>query len=464
MVALRNSDIDIQTLSPAQQTALWPEKARADYIQSLSEEDAEILAYTWRGWWARPKQLLPELTGDWDIWCLMAGRGFGKTKSGAEGVIELVKDHGYRSLALVGRTTADVRDTMVLGPSGLLTSAPPWFRPHYEPSKRLITFPNGAVAHTYSADKPDSLRGPNFDLVWADELPAWRYPDAWNQAQLALRIGKRPISIVTTTPRPTKIMREVVQDDWTHLITGTTYENADNLAGRSLDKYRRKYEGTRLGRQELLAELLSDTPGALWTLAIIEDTRVESLPPLKRIVIGVDPQGASSDEENATETGIIVAGIGYDDHGYVIADYSINETPAKWGEAVVDAYVEYEADCIVGEVNNGGEMVEFVVQAAGKAKGMKRVNFKSVRASRGKQTRAEPISAFYERNEVSHLGVLSELEDQLTTWVPGDKSPDRLDASVWALTELMVDDSDAPPEYKPVVAKRRRLRGTSRIN
>lgn len=457
-------------MSPAQMLALAPEDEREAFLGSLSEDEAKWLEYDWK-FWARPKQRLPDF-GLWNIWLIMAGRGFGKTKTGAESVRYLVMECGYRWVNIVGRTAADVRDVMIEGESGLLSVFPEWERPLYEPSKRRVTFPNGAIANTYSADEPDQMRGPQSDLVWGDEVAAWRYIDAWDQIEFGNRLGNRPIMILTTTPRANKLMKVLISDsvfaeDYAEtgetngkavLVTrGSTYENVSNVAPKFLKRIRKKYEGTRLGRQEINAELLLDTPGALWRLGLIEKYRVVKAPHLIRIVVAIDPPGKdNSDNNDGAEAGIVVAGIDELEHGYILDDASIAGSPAEWGRQALTMYYKWQADCIIGEVNNGGDMVEHTVMSVVDA-GEDRPNFKQVRATRGKQLRAEPISALYEKGRVHHVGAFKELEDQQTTWVPGQKSPDRLDAGVWALTELMIvteaEDEDWSDVYGAMRAK-----------
>lgn len=437
--------------SPAEVVAAMPEAERKAFFESLDEEEAKALEWMWRGWWARPKQLLPPF-GDWNVWLPMGGRGVGKTRTGAEAIRELVTIHGYRRIGLIGRTSADVRDVMIEGESGIMNVFPPWFKPDYQPSRRRIVFPNGATATTYSADQPDQLRGPQHDALWADEVAAWRYEDAWHQAQFGLRLGPHPIALATTTPRPTKLMRQLVDDAAARptagkpvvLTVGSTLENRQNLAPAALKYLFDRYGGTRLGRQELEAQLLTDTPGALWQLGSIDDNRRDrdKLPDMKRIVVAVDPSAKfdAMDEDVGAETGIVVAGLGKDGHGYVLDDVTAKGTPAVWGRASISAYRKWMADRIVAEVNNGGDMVEHTIFST-LAKGEDRPAFKQVRASRGKATRAEPVSALYEKGWVHHVGQFAELEDQMCTWMPGDPSPDRMDALVWALTELMIHDT-----------------------
>lgn len=368
------------------------------------EDQAQAARYDWRAQ-AREKQLPPD--GEWSNWLVLAGRGFGKTRTGAEFIREEVRERRMRRIALVGRTAADVRDVMVEGESGILNITPPSERPIYEPSKRRLTWPNGARATTFSADKPDMLRGPEHDGYWADELAAWRFgQDAWDNLEFGLRRGKNPRGIVTTTPKPTKLIRELLADPKTHPTRGSTFENEANLAQRFIDRMRRRYEGTRLGRQELMGEILDDTPGALWTRARLELLRVREPPEMVRIVVGVDPAASSGDD--ADETGIVVCGLGVNGHGYVLDDRTVQGTPLEWATAAVDAYREHRADRLVAEVNNGGEMVGYTVATVDPS-----VAFKAVWASRGKRTRAEPIAALDEKGLIHHVGYLAELEDQL---------------------------------------------------
>jgi phage terminase large subunit-like protein len=414
--------------------ATLPPAERNSILSTLTEAEAEALIYDW-SFWARDKQLAP--AGEWETWLIMAGRGFGKTRTGAEWIRDQIEQQGKRRLALVARTAADVRDVMVEGESGILAISPPWNRPHYEPSKRRLIWPNGAIATTYSGDKPDQLRGPQHDGAWCDELAAWRYPESFDQLQFGLRLGDNPQVVVTTTPRPIQVIRDLIKDTATVITSGSTYENVANLAPRALDRLRRKYENTRLGEQELYAKLLDDNPFALWKRATIDQLRVTQHPALTRIVVAIDPQAKKSSEkrdmDETSETGIVVAGISADGHGYILDDLTIDGTPDQWGRAAVTGYHKFEADRIVAEVNQGGDMVEFTVKTIEPG-----VPFKQLHASRGKHTRAEPVAALYEQSKVHHVGMFAELEDQMCQWVPGDDSPDRMDALVWALTELML--------------------------
>jgi len=413
-----------------------------EVIESLSPSERRAVMYDWSVW-RRPKQRTP--AGGWRVWLILAGRGFGKTRTGAEFIREQVESGRASRIALVGATAADVRDTMIEGASGLLSVFPPDRRPVYEPSKRRVTFANGATAVAYSADRPDRLRGPNHDLAWADELAAWRYMDAWDQLMLGLRLGDHPRVVVTTTPRPIPIVRRLAGDDTgkVHLTTGSTYENARNLSPEFIDEMRRRYEGTRLGRQELEAQIIDDVDGALWERANIDEHRAHQTPPLRRIVVAIDPAVTSG--EDSAETGIVVAGVDSQGRGYVLDDRSLRASPGDWAAAAVAAYHTHKADVIVAEANQGGDLVSTLIRTVDD-----RVPIRMVRASRGKRTRAEPVAALYEQGKVHHVGFLTLLEDQLCSWVPdvGD-SPDRLDALVWALTELMIDGARAAPVVAP---------------
>lgn len=332
---------------------------------------------------------------------------------------------------MIGATADDARDIMIEGESGILAICPPDERPLYVASKRRLEWPNGAVSLIFTADEPERLRGKQAMKIWADELAAWRYPDAWSQAMMGLRLGNNPQAVVTTTPRPTKAIKDLMSDPRNVVTTGTTYENKSNLAQGYFDYVIKKYEGTRLGRQELNAELLSDNPGALWKRDMIDASRVIKAPDLERVVVGVDPSATSGGDE----AGIITAGKKGDDY-YTLSDDSVQGSPKTWATAAVTAYHKYQANCIVAEKNNGGEMVESVIKQVDP-----NVPVKLVWASRGKATRAEPVSALAEQGHDHHVGSFTELEDELCTWATGDNSPNRLDAKVWAITELMGNSS-----------------------
>ena len=430
------------TLSIMDQLARLPDEKRLKILNEIDINDPEIL-HLW-DFWSRPKQRTPE--GDWRIWLILAGRGFGKTRTGAEFIREQVNQNRARHIALVGPTASAVRDTMIEGESGLLKIFPKDERPRYEPSKRRVTFRNGSVATAFSADEPERLRGPNHDLAWLDECASWRYPTAYDMLMLGLRIGKHPRAVVTTTPKPVRIIRQLlaITDGSVYTTRGSTYENAQNLAPSFMTEILNRYEGSRLGRQEIHAELLEDVEGALWVREDIDKHRVVDYPDLTRIVAAVDP--AATSNKSSAETGIVVAGISAEGHGYVLDDRSIRGTPLEWGTAAVSAYHRNNADRIVAESNQGGEMVSHTLRMV-----EPNVPVKLVHASRGKQTRAEPVAALYEQGKVHHVGFMSDLEDQLCSWVPHEgPSPDRLDAVVWALTELMVSGRRKVAAFTPV--------------
>lgn len=373
------------------------------------------------------------------MWLVLAGRGFGKTRIGAEWVKDRVQRGKAGRVALVAETAADARDVMVEGESGLLSIFPKGFRPKYEPSKRRLTWPNGAIATTYSADDPEQLRGPQHDGAWADELAKWRYAQqTWDNLMLGNRLGERPQTVVTTTPRPIPLVKALVKDPSTHVTRGSTYDNLMNLAPSFRDDVVKRYEGTRLGRQELYADILDDVPGALWTWDMLEATRTRQAPPLTRVAVAIDPAVTSG--EQADETGIVVGGKSATQHGYILADWTCKLSPDGWARRALAAYDEFEADVIVAEVNNGGEMVEAVLRATCASLRRPMPPYKAVHASRGKRTRAEPVAALYEQGRAHHVGMWPLLEQQMCEFVPDqvDGSPDRVDAAVWCLTELML--------------------------
>lgn len=380
-------------------------------------------------------------SGDpWLYWAIIAGRGYGKTRTGAEWVRQEVRRCPL--VNLIGATADDARDIMIEGESGILNICPPRERPTYLPSKRRLEWPNGARSLIFTADEPERLRGKQHMALWGDEVGAWRYEEAFDQAVLGLRLGVRPRALFTTTPRPRPLIKFLINHPKSYVTRGTTYDNRANLSANFLDEIITRFEGTRLGRQELMAELLDDNPGALWRRAWIDSTRVQAAPFMHRVVVAIDPAIASG--EDAAECGIVVAGVHRDRdnkqplHGYLLADYSVRGTPADWGRAAVSAYRKHSADRIVAEINQGGEMVEHVLRSIDRA-----VNYKPVRASRGKEARAEPISSLYEQGRVHHLGTHGKLEDELCDWVPGTgASPNRLDALVYAFTDLMVEGRD----------------------
>jgi phage terminase large subunit-like protein len=419
----------------AQLAAIAPDQ-RDPFLASLTPLEVVALEHDWR-LWARSNQLPP--TGDWTVWLNLGGRGSGKTWVGANWSIEQAETLPGSIGHLIAPTASDIRDVMVEGPSGVLALSPPWFRPLYEPSKRRLTWPNGSIARLFSAEEPERLRGPQCHWGWCDEPAAWKYAEAWDQFLFGLRLGQRPRAVATTTPKPIHIIRELLARPDTVVTRSRTADNIANLAPVFLTTVVSRYEGTRLGRQELEGELLEDVPGALWTRKLIDDNRKPAHPTLNRIIIGIDPAATST--EGADETGIVVAGTsgeGQNRHGWVLADVSARMAPIAWARAAIKEYRDRKADRIVAEVNNGGEMVELTLRTVDPS-----VAYTAVHASRGKAKRAEPVSALYEQGKVHHVGSFIPLEDQMCNWVPDladqQNSPDRMDALVWALTELMVD-------------------------
>jgi phage terminase large subunit-like protein len=399
--------------------------------------------------------------GDWRTWLILAGRGWGKTRTGGAWVQRIAETVQGARIALVARTASDARDVMIEGESGILAKAPPWCRPRYEPSKRRLRWPTGAIATTFSAEEPDLLRGPQFTHAWCDELAAWdgsdkkRGPDAWDMLMMGLRLGASPQAVVTTTPRPIPILRELIVADTTRITRGATRDNRDNLAPAYLTQILAKYEGTRLGRQELDGELLDAVEGALWSHELIDNARLRSAPTLRRIVVAVDPAGSA--KKTADETGIVVAGVGEcfckggekpEMHGFVLEDLSGKYSPEEMARKAVGAYRARKADRIVAEDNFGGQIIADLVGLVDRT-----ASYKAVHASRGKIVRAEPVAALYEQGKVHHIGGLPKLEDELCTYTPlVPTSPGRLDALVWAMTDLMVDGVAMPikaPDVRP---------------
>lgn len=422
-----------------------PEPLLTAELANLPAQTKAELLYHWP-FWARPTQRAPD--GEWLTWLVLAGRGFGKTRAGSEWVREMVcggtplAGGRYSRVALVAETAADCRDVLVEGDSGILSVHPKAFRPVYEPSKRRVTWPNGAVATLYNATEPDQLRGPQHDLSWCDELAKWRYAqETWDMLQFGLRLGTSPRQMITTTPRPIVLLRQIMADKRTVITRGSTFDNAANLAGTFLENIKQKYEGTRLGRQELDAEVLDDVPGALWTRETIDRSRrkkSDKLPDMQRVVVAIDPAAksqANAKSDGTAETGIIVAGLGVDGRGYVLDDQTCALGPNGWGRRAVSCFDLWQADAIVVETNQGGDMVKQVIHSVRDT-----ISVIEVHASRGKVTRAEPISALYEQNRVSHVGSFADLEDQMVLFTPmgiaGETTGDRVDALVWALSQL----------------------------
>jgi phage terminase large subunit-like protein len=429
------------------------------FFSSLTSLEASVFEHDW-SLWARPEQKPPR---EWvekkkHTWLILGGRGMGKTRPGAETTIQRAMELGrqYRTakIALIAKDPADARDVMLEGVSGILAVQPPWFKANWEPSKRRLTWPNGVEATVFSSETPDDLRGPQHHFGWWDEpAKAAKPQETWDMFQFGLRLGDDPQSVITGTPRPIKTLLDIIADPDTVVTRGRTQDNESNLAPSFLNYIYRKYKGTRLGRQELDAEILTDTPGALWTLSLIDTYRVTHKPELVKIVVGVDPgvtDPVNDPEETTAETGIVVVGLGRNGHLYILADRSERLSPDDWGTRAVTTAWEFEAEEIIGETNNGGDLVEFVVRTAAdklrREQGRRESHtFKKVTASRAKRTRAEPISAMYEQGRAHHVGTFPDLEDQMTTWVPGLKSPDRMDALVWGGTALCFPDDDGTP-------------------
>jgi phage terminase large subunit-like protein len=421
--------IDPAQLSAAQRFLLLPASVREARLAELTDRECDALLHDW-AWWARPNQQLPP--GDWTTWLILAGRGYGKTRTGAETTRHWARSHRY--VNLIGPTADDARDVMIEGESGILAVCPRDERPIYRPSKRLLVWPNGARSLIFTADEPERLRGKQHGKLWCDELASWRYLEAWDQAMLGLRLGSRPQAVATTTPKPIKLIKDLLAKASTHVTRGTTYENVANLARAFLSDIITKYEGTRVGRQELKAEVLDDNPNALWQRKQIDDARVSAAPALTRIVVAIDP--AVTSNEDSDETGIIAVGRDARSpaHFYVLEDRSLIASPAGWARAAIVSYYALTADRVIGETNNGGEMVESTLRNVDE-----NVSYKAVRASRGKVTRAEPVAALYEQGRVHHVGSLPFLEDQMCDFDPtvSSDSPDRMDALVWGVSELM---------------------------
>ena len=386
----------------------------------------------------------------------MGGRGSGKTRAGAEWVRAQVEGASpyspgvCRRVALIGETADQARDIMVLGESGLIAITPPDRRPVFHVSRRHLLWPNGAEAHLFSASDPESLRGPQFDAAWCDELAKWkRTQEAWDMLQFGLRLGENPRTVVTTTPRANPALIALMSDPTTALTKMPTRDNAANLAPSFLTQIEARYVGRPLGRQELDGDLLEDTEGAFWNRSMIEDAQITAAPPLARVIVAVDPPVTS--RKNSDACGIVVAGItgGEEPTGIVLADWSVQGvSPQAWAARAVAAYHFHKADRLVAEVNQGGDMVEAIIRQIDP-----KIPFKAVRATRGKAVRAEPVSALYEQNKIKHLATkarpLTHLEDQMCAFTPGvfrgdTKSPDRVDALVWALTDLMLVSRTEP--------------------
>lgn len=411
-------------------------------------EFIKTLKYKWE-YWSRPEQMLPDMKLPWNVWMILAGRGWGKTRTGAEAIKKLLLDHPGCRIGIIGMTAGAVRDTCYEGESGLLSVIPPEMYDRanggkYNRSLGQLTLSNGSMCFSFSGSDPEKLRGFQSHFLWMDELCAFDYAqEAWDMAMFGLRLGQHPRVIITTTPKPSPLIIDLVNrgredPESVILTTGSTFDNAANLPKAQLDEFRKKYEGTTMGRQELYAELILDDAGALWKRSTIEDLRISvhdfDLTNMTRIVVAIDPS-MSATAQSSSETGIIVAGLGANGHAYVIEDCSLKlPTPDTWAKLAIRKYHEYAANKIVAEVNQGFDLVTNLLNTQDDS-----VPVKKVYALRGgKYLRAEPIAALYEQGKVHHVGLHGKLEDQMTQWIPGKPSPDRLDALVWALTELML--------------------------
>jgi phage terminase large subunit-like protein len=420
-------------------------------LSELSEEQLSQILLCWP-LWARPDQLPPEETAEgepWRVWLVMGGRGAGKTRAGAEwvrakalGLAPLATTTAQR-IALVGETLADVRRVMIEGVSGLLNVHMANERPRFEPSKGQLVWPSGAIAQVFSAENPEGLRGPQFDAAWCDEVAKWRHAQkTWDMLQFALRLGEAPQMVATTTPRPIPLLKKLLADSATVVSRAATADNADNLAPTFMAEMTRRYAGSALGRQELMGELVDEASGALWRRDWIEAQRIAAAPELLSIVVAVDPPVTATASSDAC--GIVVAGLGPDGRAYVIDDRTLQgREPQVWARAVIAAYRDHLADRVVAEVNQGGDLVLAVLRQFDDSVAVRRV-----RATRGKWLRAEPVAALYAEGRIAHVGTFAALEDQMcqfgTERFAKGKSPDRLDALVWALTDLMIEGKGRP--------------------
>lgn len=407
----------------------------------LSSDKQEALLRDWI-LWARKDQLPPP--GEWTSWLIMGGRGAGKTRAGAEWVRGMAlglppfADKPHQRIALVGETYDDARDVMIEGVSGLLAIHRKDECPVYEKTRGKLTWPNGASAQIFSAEEPDGLRGPQFYAAWCDEVAKWRYLDlAWNNLQFALRLGDRPRQVITTTPRPVPLLKKLLTDQHCAVTRTLTSDNAENLSSVFFERVVDRYAGTRLGRQELEGELIEERDDALWSRDMIDASRVNTPPELSRIVIAVDPAVTSHKRSDAC--GIVAVGKGEDGHAYVLEDATLSGArPDAWAARAIALYKRMHADCLIAEVNQGGDVIESVIHAVDPS-----VPVTKVRASRGKFLRAEPVAALYAKTRIHHVGALSALEDEMcdfgTDGLSGGRSPDRLDALVWAISSLKLD-------------------------
>jgi phage terminase large subunit-like protein len=428
-----------------------------EFVAQLSARELETLLASW-ALNARSDQWPPASAGNdgaWSVWLVMGGRGAGKTRTGAEWVRGLaLGEPDFASqpvgrIALIGETAADVRDVMIEGVSGILAVHASSERPTWEPSRRRLAWPNGAIAQAFSAEDPESLRGPQFECAWLDEFAKWRHAqETFDMLQFGLRLGQRPRQLVTTTPRPTPALKNLIDNPGTVIARSSTFANARNLAPSFIETIVGRYAGTRLGRQELEGEIVCEREGALWSRDMLEACREDKAPSLSRVVIAIDPPASSS--RRADRCGIVAAGIDADGFVHVLEDCSLGAArPAAWARAAIATHQRYDADMIVAEVNQGGEMVAAVIHEADAS-----IVVKQVRATRGKYLRAAPVAQLYEQGRVRHVGAFPALEDEMCAFGPNGlesgRSPDRLDALVWAVTALALTSRASPPKMRRV--------------
>lgn len=438
-----------ETRLGADYLACAPQRVTREFLASLSDNALISLPYLF-DFWAMPHQIPPE--GAWKTWVILGGRGAGKTRAGAEWVRSMVEGAGpadagiARRVALVGETVDQVREVMVFGDSGIIACSPPDRRPEWQATRKRLVWPNGAIAQVFSAHDPASLRGPQFDAAWVDELAKWKHgEEAWDQLQFALRLGDNPRQVVTTTPQNVPVLKAVLANPSTVVTHAPTQANRANLAASFLAEVEARYGGTQLGRQELEGMLIDGVEGALWQLPMIEGARLDAAPPLSRIVVAVDPPVSASKKSDTcgiVVVGAITDGPPQDWRAVVLEDASVQgASPEAWARAALDAFARHGAVRLVAEVNQGGNLVESVIRQIDAL-----VPFRAVHARAAKGARAEPVAALYEQGRVAHLRGLAKLEEQMFLMTAqgftGRGSPDRVDALVWALTELIIQPAE----------------------
>lgn len=423
----------VETLKNQNEESLSEQNQLSLLLKDLKGYVKHETRHDWQRW-GREDQKPPHYPklDAWDTWLILAGRGFGKTRAGAETIRHLIFEEGYRRIAFIGQSIKEAESVMVEGESGLLNVCDSTQQPVFEKTHHRLRFKNGAVVELYGGNRPERLRGPQFDAVWIDELAKFQNPEVlYDQIRLCLRLGESPKCIITTTPKPCDLIRKLVDDPHVHVTRGSTFDNAENLSPQYIEYMKKTYEHTRLGAQELHAEILLEHEGALWNRDSINYAR----PPdqqWRRIIIAIDP--ATTCHDKSDETGIVVLGLHHDGLVYVLEDLSGKYSPHQWGERVVKAYTAWKADRVVAEINKGGDLVERILKSIYAS-----ISFKPVRATRGKYTRAEPVASLYSQNKVKHVCHFEHLEKQMCTYIPTQsKSPDRLDALVWGMTDLLL--------------------------